>query len=97
VQLVDGKVGATDLDLQARDYLQSLGIEPWIVATKIDKVPRSRRAKGLESIRRRFELPEEEKVISISAVSGEGVRQVWKGILAFLDDPSKKPPTMGMS
>ncbi len=97
VQLVDGKVGATDLDLQARDYFESLEIDPWIVATKIDKVPRSRRAKGVDSIRRRFELPAEEKVIPVSAVSGEGVRQVWKGILAFLDDPSNKPQTMGMS
>ena len=95
LQLVDGKVGATDLDLQAHGYLSGLGIEPRVVATKIDKVPRSRRARQLASIRRRLELAEGEEPIALSATSGEGIDQLWKGIRAFLESSNEKPSTMG--
>ena len=85
VQLVDGKVGATALDRQASEYFRSLGLEPLVVATKIDKVPRSKRARGLAGIRRSLELAEGVAPIAASAVSGDGVKQVWTEIAALLE------------
>ncbi len=92
VQLIDGKVGATELDLQAYDYLDSLGLVPLVVATKIDKVPRSRRPRALREIRQRLELPDDDELVAFSAISGEGVKPLWKGISAFLADGAEKPP-----
>lgn len=86
VQLIDGKVGATDLDVEAHHYFASLDLPSLKVATKIDKVQRGRRARSLEAIRRRLELPAEVELVAFSAVSGEGVGQLWRGITAFLDE-----------
>jgi GTP-binding protein len=84
LQLVDGKVGATPLDLQAAVYFRSLGLEPVIVATKIDKVPRSKRARSLASIRQTLELAAGAGPVAASAVSGEGVPRLWSDISDLL-------------
>lgn len=97
VQLIDGKVGATPLDVQAMEYFRSLGLEPLLVATKIDKVPRSRRARNLAAIRRRLDLDGEFEIVPFSAVSGEGARQLWNGISVFLRATPEKPQRVGMT
>ena len=85
VQLVDAKVGATALDCEAWEYFLSLGQEPLVAATKIDKVPKSRRARSLAAVRERLALPEEGgRVVAFSAVTGEGSRELWRGIGEFL-------------
>ena len=43
VQLIDSKVGATQLDVEAQEYFQHLGLAQFLVATKIDKLPRGKR------------------------------------------------------
>lgn len=85
VQLVDGKVGATELDLQAVDYLRSLGISPVVVATKIDRVPASRRHTALRALREDLDLTPDDRLIAFSAKSGEGARELWKEIQRYLD------------
>ncbi len=85
LQLVDGKVGATDLDCQAFEYFCSLNLVPRVVATKIDKVPRSKRSRCLASIKRALELPAEVAPIAASTVSGEGVKQLWSEISKLLE------------
>ncbi len=84
VQLVDGKVGATRLDIEAREYFCGLGLTPIYVATKIDKVPRSRRPRGLAAIRRDLVLAEDEPIVPVSMKTGEGIQQLWNGITSFL-------------
>lgn len=95
VQLIDAKVGATDLDRQASEYLESLGHSPVVVATKIDKVPQSRRVRGITAIRQNLELGSENEVIPVSAVSGEGIKQVWNQISVFLDTSTEEPRKAG--
>lgn len=90
LQLVDAKVGATALDSQAYEYFQSLGLEPRVVATKIDKVPRSRRARSLASARQALGLTED-ALDAVSAVSGEGVKRLWNEISAFLEQQRQEP------
>lgn len=79
VQLVDAKVGATELDLQAYEYLAGFGLEPLVVATKIDKVGRSRRFGALAEIRGALNLTDD-GIIPFSAVNGEGLRALWNAI-----------------
>lgn len=85
VHLVDGKIGPTPLDLQALEYFGSLDLLPTIVATKIDKVPRGQRARHLVGIRQQLNLPDDVEILGVSAETGEGVQQLWKGILTFLE------------
>lgn len=84
IQLVDAKVGATPLDVQAIDYLRSHGCEPVVVATKIDRVPRGKRQGQLVAISQSLSLSEDNGPTPCSSKSGEGVKEIWKGIHAFL-------------
>lgn len=95
--LVDGKVGATALDCQAFEYFQSLQLDPQVVATKIDKVPRSRRVRQMAAIRRQLSLPEPSTVVPFSAVSGEGGRELWKEISSFLGQRPRRPQPVEMT
>lgn len=79
IQLVDAKVGATPLDVQARDYLLALGGDGVVVATKIDRVGRGRRKQALESIRRELKLGDRQ-VLPFSARTGEGKKELWRVI-----------------
>lgn len=63
VQLVDAKVGATPLDREAADYFESIGLATLVVATKIDKVPRSKQARQLKAVREQLALPAETALI----------------------------------
>ena len=82
IQLVDGKVGATELDVQASEYLSSLGCGRTVVATKMDRVRPNQRARRLAEIRDQLTL-QAETLIAFSAQTGEGVRELWKEINLF--------------
>ena len=84
IQIVDAKVGATGLDVEALGYLASLGAPTVVAATKVDRVPKGRRATGLAQIARTLGLEEGSRIIPVSAKSGEGVNQLWREITGFL-------------
>ena len=75
VLLVDGKVGATPLDVQAYEYLSGLGVAVLVAATKVDKVARGRWAATVKEVRKALGLQEAIPVIPVSAHSGEGVER----------------------
>jgi len=83
IHLVDSKVGATPLDVEAAGYFEALDLERLVVATKIDKVKRGQRARVESEIRRELGLGTETDVMPVSATSGEGVRELWKRIAEF--------------
>lgn len=80
VLLIDGKVGATDLDTQALEFFSRLGADTIVVATKIDRLGRGKRAAKLAEIRRRLALPPEAPLLPVSALTGEGIRELWREI-----------------
>ena len=82
IQLVDGKVGATELDVQANEYLSSLGCGRTVVATKMDRVRPNQRTRRLAEIRGQLAL-RTEPLIAFSAQTGEGVKELWKEINLF--------------
>jgi len=85
VILVDGKVGATPLDVQAYQYLSSLGAAMVVAATKVDKMPRGRWAAIVRDVRTTLELDESISVIPVSARSGEGIKELWGAIAPHLE------------
>jgi len=85
VLLVDGKVGATPLDVQAYAYLTGLGADVTVVATKIDQVSRGRRAAGLKGIRDTLGLAVSAPLLPVSAHSGEGMKELWSALAPHLE------------
>lgn len=84
VMLVDGKVGATPLDVQAYEYLRSLGVDVVVVATKADRVARGRRAAMAKAIRATLELDATTPLLPVSAHSGEGMKEIWSAMAPHL-------------
>jgi GTP-binding protein len=85
VQLIDGNVGATPLDVQAYQFLSSLGATVVIAATKIDRVPRGRWAAVKQAARQTLGLPPEAPVVVVSARTGEGIQQLWSTLGPHLE------------
>lgn len=85
VLLLDGKIAGTDLDRDAWEYLVAMGGDPIVVATKIDKVPRGRRRKAVDAVRRRLGLAPDRRVIEFSATTQEGLKELSGAIGDRLD------------
>ena len=80
VLLVDSRVGATPLDEQAYEYFASRGARIIVVATKIDRLGRSRHAKKLGEIAAALGLPADASPLPVSARTGEGTAALWRVI-----------------
>ncbi|MCP4203864.1 MAG: YihA family ribosome biogenesis GTP-binding protein [bacterium] len=83
IQLVDAKVGATELDQQSAEYLRSVGVDPIVVATKADRVKKGKLQATLGSIQRDLGLLDS-VIIPFAAPSGEGSKQIWRSIEQYL-------------
>lgn len=81
VQLVDGYVGATALDVTACAYVAPLVGHHLVVATKIDRLARGRRAGALAAVRQQLELAADHPLFAVSAETGEGLRELWPHLL----------------
>lgn len=77
VVLVDSRRGLSDEDRDLIAYLGSLEVPCCIAATKIDKLKRSERAIQIRSLEN--ELPDHALTVC-SAVTGEGVPELWQRI-----------------
>ena len=75
VLIVDIRHGPTAQDRQMKDWLEAAGQAYCVAATKSDKLKRVARLRSIRSIEETFAPP-----ISLSAVSGEGVKQLWRAI-----------------
>jgi GTP-binding protein len=89
VMLVDGKVGATPLDAQAYEYLASLGVTMLVVATKVDRLPRGKRAAMERGVREVLGLESDTRMIPISAHSGEGIQELWSAVARHLEQSAQ--------
>lgn len=90
VVIVDIRRGAQDDDLQLFEFLDSIGVTPILVATKIDKLPASKRKPAVAALRRELDRP----LIAYSSVTGDGRDALWKRILSVssIDQPDAATP-----
>ena len=72
--LVDARHPGLDSDLEAWRWLQPTVERVAIVATKIDKLTRGERIRALKEFESVFEMP----ALPVSAVTGEGLDDLWK-------------------
>ena len=82
VQLVDGEIGPTELDLQTLSWLRSTGRPLVVVATKVDRLPKARRIPALRAHERALGLPEK-SLVGVSSVEGFGVAELWAALLGL--------------
>jgi GTP-binding protein len=75
--LVDARHPQLESDRAAAEWLTELGIDTHIVATKIDKLTRSERARNLKTLGDTFGRA----VLPVSAESGEGLDELWRTIV----------------
>jgi len=74
--LVDARHPGLESDVAAWQWLLGTVDEAAIAATKIDKLARGERIRAL----RAFESAHEHPVLPVSAVTGEGLDELWKVI-----------------
>jgi GTP-binding protein len=74
LHLIDSRHPGLESDIQAARWFDSLHVERYVVATKIDKLGRAERDRNLRELERVFECA----VLPISATTGEGLEELWK-------------------
>jgi GTP-binding protein len=72
--LVDARHRSLASDGQAWAWLQTVVEEPALVATKVDKLARGQRIRAM----RELESAYQDSVLPVSAVTGEGLDELWK-------------------
>jgi len=73
LQLVDARHPGLQPDLDAATWLESLGTEHAVLATKVDKLARSERDRKLKELERKLGTA----ALPISEASGEGLDDLW--------------------
>jgi GTP-binding protein len=77
VVIVDVRRGPEDDDLDLVAFLEELGVQPIVVATKIDKLPASKRTPALEKMASEHGL----RLVGFSSSTGDGTEELWRRIL----------------
>jgi GTP-binding protein len=80
VSIIDAEVGPTPDDMQMLDVLQDMPPRILVVATKLDRLARNRRAGRVAVLAKQLELPPG-ALVGFSAVEHLGLEQVWHALL----------------
>ena len=72
--LVDTRHPGLESDLDAWQWLQARPCGRAVVGTKVDKLTRAERARHVRELETVFDVP----VLLVSAVTGEGLDELWK-------------------
>jgi GTP-binding protein len=92
--LVDSRHPGLERDITAWRWLQSAVERCGVVATKIDKLSRAERQRAIRQLEAVFEYP----VLPVSAVTGEGLDELWTLIDRMANNLSRRnPPDPGRS
>jgi GTP-binding protein len=83
--LIDSRHPGLSSDVAAADWLRQLGVGTHLVATKIDKLTRSERARNLTTIGDTFGMA----ALPVSAASGEGLDDLWRMIARIVRDAGR--------
>jgi GTP-binding protein len=77
--LVDSRHPGLESDIQAAQWLTAMDVDFRVVATKIDKLSRTERARNLKALELTFGMA----ALPVSAASGEGMEILWKTIASL--------------
>lgn len=84
VLIVDLRHGPTRDDLQMAEYINYLDIPLIIIATKLDKISNSKRAKAIKQTEEAFSMYKTNAIIPFSAETNENKTLAWQVIESYL-------------
>lgn len=83
ILLVDFRHEPTNLDIQMYDFFKYFNIPVLVVATKSDKIKKSKHNKHTSMIKKALKLEPEDTFYPFSSVTKEGRTEIWNEILAY--------------
>jgi len=86
--LVDARHPGLVLDRAAWQWVRASAGEAAVVATKIDKLARGQRIRAMRELESVFE----DSVLPVSAVTGEGLDELWQLIDRLASSPNRTAP-----
>jgi GTP-binding protein len=86
--LIDARHPGLASDLAAWHWLKHTAADAAVVATKIDKLARGERIRAV----RELESVVEDSVLPVSAVTGEGLEELWKLMDRLANSQNPQPP-----
>ena len=93
--LIDIRHDPTDNDRMMYEWIKSQGYKPIIIATKMDKITKSKLKAHLDAIHRSLEPDGELTILPFSAMTKEGREDIWKAIdeiIGYERDEKKSVP-----
>lgn len=78
--VVDFRHPPTNDDVQMYDFLKYYNIPVLVLATKVDKIPRSKWNKHEKIVKAGFDMDPDDKLLTFSSETGLGLDEVWKYI-----------------
>ncbi|WP_211746331.1 ribosome biogenesis GTP-binding protein YihA/YsxC [Paenibacillus sp. Marseille-Q4541] len=89
MQMIDMRHAPTKDDIMMYDWLKHHGLPVCVVTTKMDKIPKTRRAKHAKIIKDALQLHPDDSFVSFSSEEGIGRDELWAVIsrYAFSNDP----------
>ncbi len=82
--LIDIRHDPSENDKMMYDWIIESGFEAIIIATKADKIKKSQLKKQIKAVETGLQVKPGTKIISFSAVTGEGKEEIWKSAQALL-------------
>jgi len=82
IQLVDSRHEPTEDDKLMYDWLVYYGLDPIVIATKADKISKTRQKKALDNIAKTLGLRQRSDVFLFSAAKRRGKEEAWAVIEA---------------
>ncbi|HEY4601151.1 MAG TPA: ribosome biogenesis GTP-binding protein YihA/YsxC [Cerasibacillus sp.] len=82
--VIDLRHEPTKDDVQMYDYLIYYDWPVIVVATKLDKVPKGKRASFIKRAKDTLDLKDTDHIVPFSAYTGEGKRESWQLLKAFI-------------
>ncbi|MGM8215522.1 ribosome biogenesis GTP-binding protein YihA/YsxC [Bacillaceae bacterium W0354] len=84
VLLIDMRHPPTEDDIIMYDFLKHYEIPVIVVATKMDKVNKTKRQKHLKIIKEDLDLEQDDLLIPFSSETGEGKDAAWKALTKYM-------------
>ena len=87
--LIDIRHKPGNHDKMMYDWILSSGVEPIIIATKLDKLKRSQVQKHVKMIREELGMAKEGKLFTFSALSKDGREEIWEEMEQIIENGHK--------
>ncbi|MCM3129916.1 ribosome biogenesis GTP-binding protein YihA/YsxC [Paenibacillus provencensis] len=94
MQMIDMRHPPTKDDIMMYEWLKHHGLPVCVVTTKMDKIPKTRRAKHAKVIRDAIGLHPEDSFVSFSSEEGLGKDELW-AVISRYSGFSEEQPSVG--